>query len=132
MAPVAAPAATSAPANGPIQVTVGGKLFTVDLDGSTARVNGKSWSYAVGSATAAAQPSSPTGQGTPVKAELAGKVFKLVAQPGDTVAEGDVLLVLEALKMEMEVRAPMAGNVLEVPFKVGEAVAAGDTLVVLG
>ncbi len=50
---------------------------------------------------------------------------------GDHVAEGAVLAVVEAMKMETPVRAPFAGRVLEVPFPVGGPVAAGQTIVVL-
>ena len=72
----------------------------------------------------------PPGQ-VAVTAPLAGTVVSVAAAPGDQVAAGDELLVVEAMKMEHEVRAPRAGLVQEVPVAVGATVAAGVVLVVL-
>jgi acetyl/propionyl-CoA carboxylase alpha subunit/acetyl-CoA carboxylase carboxyltransferase component len=66
-----------------------------------------------------------------VTAPLAGTVVSVAAAPGDQVAAGDELLVVEAMKMEHEVRAPRAGLVQEVPVAVGATVAAGVVLVVV-
>ena len=66
-----------------------------------------------------------------VHAPLAGTVVSVSVEPGDPVAPGDELLVIEAMKMEHEVRAQAAGLVREVPAAVGATVAAGDVLVVL-
>jgi len=51
--------------------------------------------------------------------------------PGDRVDAGDLLAVVEAMKMETPLRAPFAGTVVEVPFAAGQPVSAGQTLVVL-
>lgn len=53
---------------------------------------------------------------------MLGKVFKLVAQPGQRVAEDETVLVLEAMKMEIEVVAPVAGTLVELKVGVGDAV----------
>jgi acetyl/propionyl-CoA carboxylase alpha subunit/acetyl-CoA carboxylase carboxyltransferase component len=66
-----------------------------------------------------------------VRAALAGTVVSVSVQPGDPVAPGDELLVIEAMKMEHEVRAQAAGLVREVPATVGVTVTAGEVLVVL-
>ena len=66
-----------------------------------------------------------------VRAPLAGTVVAVAVAPGDPVAQGDELLVIEAMKMEHEVRAQAAGLVREVPAAVGATVAAGEVLVVL-
>jgi acetyl/propionyl-CoA carboxylase alpha subunit/acetyl-CoA carboxylase carboxyltransferase component len=66
-----------------------------------------------------------------VRAPLTGTVVAVAVAPGDPVAAGDELLVIEAMKMEHEVRAQAAGLVREVPAAVGATVAAGDVLVVL-
>ena len=66
-----------------------------------------------------------------VRAPLAGTVVAVSVAPGDQVAQGDELVVIEAMKMEHEVRAQAAGLVREVPAAVGVTVAAGDALVVL-
>jgi acetyl/propionyl-CoA carboxylase alpha subunit/acetyl-CoA carboxylase carboxyltransferase component len=73
----------------------------------------------------------PAGDDAAVRAPLAGTVVAVAVAPGDPVAAGDELLVIEAMKMEHEVRAQAAGLVREVAAAVGATVAAGDILVVL-
>ena len=71
------------------------------------------------------------GDDAAVRAPLAGTVVAVAVAPGDPVAAGDELLVIEAMKMEHEVRAQAAGQVREVAAAVGATVAAGEVLVVL-
>ena len=66
-----------------------------------------------------------------IKAELVGNVWKIIAKPGDAVAEDQTLLILESMKMEIEVVAPRAGTVLEIRVKETEIVKEGQVLVVL-
>lgn len=68
---------------------------------------------------------------TEVKAELVGSVWKITSKPGDTVAEDDVLLILESMKMEIMVTAPRAGTVKEIRVKEKDVVKEGQVLVVL-
>jgi biotin carboxyl carrier protein len=68
---------------------------------------------------------------TEVKAELVGSVWKITSKPGDKVAEDDVLLILESMKMEISVTAPRAGTVREIRVKEAEVVKEGQVLVVL-
>jgi len=68
---------------------------------------------------------------TEVKAELVGSVWKITTQPGAQVAEDDVLLILESMKMEISVVAPRAGIVKEIRVKEAEVVKEGQVLVVL-
>jgi biotin carboxyl carrier protein len=68
---------------------------------------------------------------TEVKAELVGSVWKIVSKVGDNVAEEDVFLILESMKMEIPVTAPRAGTVKEIRVKEGEVVKEGQVLVVL-
>jgi len=68
---------------------------------------------------------------TEVKAELVGSVWKITTKPGDKVAEDDVLLILESMKMEISVMAPRAGTVHEIRVKEAEVVKEGQVLVVL-
>lgn len=68
---------------------------------------------------------------TQVNAPMAGNIWKVVASEGQTVAEGDVLLILEAMKMETEIRASQAGTVRNITVKAGDAVAVGDPLLIL-
>ena len=73
----------------------------------------------------------PPGGDDAVRAPLAGTVVAVAVEPGDPVAAGDELLVIEAMKMEHEVRAQATGLVREVAAAVGATVAAGEVLVVL-
>ena len=68
---------------------------------------------------------------TEVKAELVGSVWKITTGPGSQVAEDDVLLILESMKMEIAVTAPRAGNVKEIRVKEADVVKEGQVLVVL-
>ena len=66
-----------------------------------------------------------------VPAHITGTVWKIEKKPGDAVQPGDVLLILESMKMEMPVEAPEAGTVAEIRCKETEAVSEGQVLVVL-
>ncbi|MFN0147351.1 MAG: biotin/lipoyl-containing protein [Dehalococcoidia bacterium] len=66
-----------------------------------------------------------------VVAQIAGKVLRLVAAAGDTVKQGDVLLILEAMKMENEIKSPANGTVKEIPVTEGQRVSEGDTLAIV-
>ena len=116
----AAPAATS-PAGGPqaYSVRVNGKSFTVEVAAS-----GELSDIKPGSAA----PVASAGSGSAVAAVLAGNVFNVLVNEGDTVEEGQALLVLEAMKMETKVSAPAAGRVTQVCIKEGDVVAVGDDL----
>lgn len=69
--------------------------------------------------------------GSPVKAPLAGNIFRVLVTHGQQVAEGDTLLVLEAMKMETQVSAPSAGTIVSVNVNEGDVVAVGDVLLTL-
>ena len=66
-----------------------------------------------------------------VNAPVTGTVWKIEVAVGDTIREGDTVLVLEAMKMEMPVEAEDAGVVTEILCEEGQAVSEGDSLVVL-
>ena len=82
--------------------------------------------------SAPAAPAAAPAAGEPVPAPLAGNIFKVTVKPGDHVNQGDVIVILEAMKMETEVRASRAGAVVEVMVAEGDKVAVGDTLLTLG
>ncbi len=67
----------------------------------------------------------------PVHSPVAGNVWQLKARPGQQVAVGDELLVLEAMKMEISVRAETAGTVTTVACTEGRPVNAGDVLIAI-
>ena len=68
---------------------------------------------------------------TPVNAHITGTVWKIEVKVGDEVAEGQVCVIIESMKMEMPVEAPAAGQVETVHVAEGQAVGEGDTLVTL-
>ncbi len=67
-----------------------------------------------------------------VPAHITGTVWKIEKRVGDAVVEGDILIILESMKMEMPIEAPSAGTVKELRCKETEAVAEGQVLVVIG
>ena len=69
--------------------------------------------------------------GTTVSAPMPGNILKVAVQAGQTVKEGDLLVVLEAMKMENEIFAPKAGTVAAVNVTKGQSVDTGATMVVL-
>jgi biotin carboxyl carrier protein len=66
-----------------------------------------------------------------VNAHITGVVFQITAKPGDAVAAGDPVIVLESMKMEIPVEAPRAGTVREIKVAEGQTVQEGDTVAVL-
>ncbi len=83
-------------------------------------------------APAAAPAAAPSAGETAVKSPMPGNIFKVECKPGQAVKAGDVLVVLEAMKMEIEVSAPVDGTVKSVAATVGTAVNTDDLLVTLG
>lgn len=110
-------------------VRVNGQVFNVDVgpDGALGDIQ-----PSASPVVSAPQPSAAQSQGEPVTAPLAGNIFKVMVSPGEHVQEGDVLIVLEAMKMETEVRAAQAGTVQDVQVKEGDAVTVGMPLLHLG
>ncbi|MCU6613156.1 biotin/lipoyl-containing protein, partial [Klebsiella pneumoniae] len=115
-------------ASGVYTVEVEGKAFVVKVSdgGDVSQLTAAAPAPASAPAAAA-----PAGAGTPVSAPLAGTIWKVLASEGQTVAAGEVLLILEAMKMETEIRAAQAGTVRGIAVKAGDAVAVGDTLMTL-
>ena len=112
-------------------VEINNKKYEVAFEGGKATVNGRGVNYSIAESTGSpgGGASAATGEGKIVSAELAGQVLRVVASEGDSVEEGDVLLVLEALKMEIEVKSPCAGTVAAVIVAGDQQVAVGDALV---
>ena len=114
----------------------GSAVYTVELEGKAFVVKvseGGDISHVATTAPQAAPQAAPapaTG-GTPVTAPMAGNIWKVVATEVQTVAAGDVLFILEAMKMETEVKAAQAGTVRGICVKAGDAVAVGDIVMTL-
>lgn len=127
----AAPAA-QASASGEYTIKVNGKNYAVKLEGENkATVNGKTYDINV-KAGIESKAAASSGSGEEVKAGLPGNVLRIEVSEGDEVAEGDVLLVVEAMKMETEIKSPKAGVVQSVLVAQGDKVVSGQALVTLG
>ncbi|ROT99522.1 oxaloacetate decarboxylase subunit alpha [Marinobacter sp. R17] len=126
----AAPARASGPET--YTVSVNGKDYVVAVSegGEISQIQPHGTATATVSHAEASAPAA--GEGEPVNAPLGGNIFKVLVSPGQQVEEGDVLIILEAMKMETEVRSPKAGTVGEVFIKVGDAVAVGDEMLTIG
>ena len=118
------------PAGNGYTVTVNGKKYAVALEGGKATVNGKLFDFSVKEGIEA--KAADSGEGTPVKAALPGNVLKVLVSEGDSIAEGDVIAVVEAMKMETEIKSPVAGTVKSVEIEVGNKVQTGQVLVTVG
>ena len=66
-----------------------------------------------------------------IEAHITGTIWKIEVKPGDSVEEGQTLVIIESMKMEMPVEAPAAGKVESIAVAEGQAVDEGDTLIVL-
>ena len=133
-----APAAAAAPSNGPWTVTVNGTAYNVSANGSSVTVNGTPYNVtfgAAGSAPAAAAPAAaPTATvtgGVEVKAPVAGTLLRHVAAAGSSVKKGDTVIMIESMKMELEVKAPESGTI-NFTVQPGTQIQAGQVLATLG
>ena len=121
-----------------LKISVDNKNYEVDVEVAEPEATGHSRLQSVESAAvrtpiAAAPP--PAAHATSVteskvcRSPVSGIVASVTAQPGQTLQVGDVLLVLEAMKMETQVTAPVAGKVAAIKVKPGESVQSGQVLV---
>jgi len=110
----------------------------------TVEVEGKSYTVSVangGDISAIAENGVPStsssdvpvvgASGEPINAPLAGTVVKVLVQSGQSVAEGETIIILEAMKMETSISAPHAGTVVAIKVQSGDSCAVGDALVTL-
>ena len=113
-------------------VDVNGKKYVVAVSegGEISQIQGEGGAASAPAASSSA-PAPAAGEGEPLVAPLGGNIFKVLVSPGDAVEEGDVLIILEAMKMETEVRAPKAGTIGEVFIKVGDAVSPDDEMLTI-
>lgn len=128
------PTALSQPKGGAAVYTVEleGKAFVVKVSEGGDVTNIAPTTAPVAQQAVAPQSSSPQpAAGTPVTAPMSGNIWKVVATEGQTVAEGDVLLILEAMKMETEIRAAKGGVIRGITIKTGDTVTVGDTLMTI-
>ena len=128
------------------KVTLNGRTYEVEVEAGKAMLVNEYEAYAPAApapAAPAAAPAAATAAPAPaasvdiasgerVNAPMPGNILKVAVNPGDKVKSGQILVILEAMKMENEIVAPRAGTVAQVVVKVGEKVDTGAALVVLG
>ena len=132
-AEVAAPVAAATTDPDIYTVEVAGQAYVVRVtSGGDVTQLAASGAPATPAPTAMPTPATASSSaGTAIPAPLAGNVIKLLVNVGDTVAAGDVILILEAMKMETEIRSQASGRVVAVNVGVGDAVKVGDSLMAL-
>jgi len=111
-------------------VVVDGQKFSVQVaegsgDVQVVAVDGEE-------AVAAPTPNAPSGEGVEIKALLPGNVWKIVANPGQSVNEGDVIMILESMKMEIDVVAPTGGVLKSINVATNDKVVEGQVVAVIG
>ncbi len=113
-------------------ITVNGKAYDVSVE----EIGGAAPAAPVKAAPTpapapAAAPAAPAGEGTPVTAPMTGNILEVKVNVGDTVSEGQPVIVLEAMKMENDVPASKSGKVTSVSVKKGDTVNTGDVLLTI-
>jgi len=126
-----------------LKVTVDGKVYEVEVEVApeplqvlpTFMVQGAAATIPVGAAAGAAA-AEPASDGTPVneskvcRSPISGIVVKSNVRAGETIEKGDLLFVLEAMKMETEITTPIGGKVAEVKVSLGDSVKSGQVVLV--
>ncbi len=107
------------------QVTVNGTVYEVEVE----ELGEGSAPAPAAAAPAAPKPAAPKpGAGTPVSAPMQGTILKVAVTAGAAVKKGDLICLLEAMKMENEIFAPCDGTVTSVTVSAGQSVATGAVL----
>ena len=127
------------------KVTLNGRTYEVEVEAGKAMLVNEYEAYAPAAPAPAAPAAAPAAAAAPapaasvdiasgerVNAPMPGNILKVAVNAGDKVKAGQILVILEAMKMENEIVAPRAGTVAQVVVKVGEKVDTGAALVVLG
>jgi pyruvate carboxylase subunit B len=119
-------------------VKVNDKTYNVKLENGKAVVNGTAYNVDVqaaeaqaGGSQAGAGGASGSGESHRVEAPMPGLILRIEKNQGDTVQEGDLIMVMEAMKMETEIHAPTAGTISEIAVKQGDQLKAGELLAVI-
>ena len=118
-----------------LRITVNGVAYDVqveELGSDAAPVSAPAPAAAPAAAPKAAPKKAAAGAGEKVAAPMPGTIVSVNVTDGQAVKKGDVLVVLEAMKMENEIKSPKDGTVTGIAVNKGESVDTGATLVTIG
>ena len=115
-------------------VNVDGRVYRVEVapSGTLTSVTPASGSQTQAQPQTNSAAPSDSNSSQSIDAPLAGNVFKILVRNGDSVSEGDVVMILEAMKMETEIRSAYTGTVTDITVGEGDAVTSGQPLILLG
>jgi len=122
-------------ADGNYTVVVDGKKFSVQVAEGNADiqvVTPVATETPVAAPVAATPATTPNGAGTEIDASVNGNVWKILVNVGDKVEKGQVVAILEAMKMEIDIESPAAGTVQSISVKPNDAVEEGQTIAIIG
>ena len=119
-----------------VTITIGGSSYGIKIENGKAIVDGVSYDYSIkdGISQMTSTPTQATSSGaaTPVTAGLPGTVVKIVSPVGTQVSDGTTILIVEAMKMEVEIKSSVSGSVKEIKVKPGDSIVAGQELAIVG
>lgn len=121
-------------AGGAYTIKLNGKSYQAKVDDSgkiSVTINGKTYQPDISEGGDDSGVPAEASTGAVIPAPLAGNIFKVLVKEGERVEEGQVVMILEAMKMETEVSAAQSGTVSSVVVKEGDSVSVGDTLLTL-
>ncbi len=118
------------------KITVEGKTYEVEVEeiggtGAPVKIQAPAVQPAAPAPVSEPKKASTT-EGQQIPAPIPGKVWKITSKAGDKVKSGDVILILEAMKMENEISSPIDGEIKEILVSEGQSVNTGDALAVIG
>ncbi len=114
------------------RVSVNGTQYDVVVGPGDADISQITPLAATSSSPAAAPLAPATAGGTEIKAPLAGSIIDVLVAVGDSVSDGDPLVIVEAMKMETEIRASCSGKVLSIEIRKGDAIQSDQSLMTIG
>lgn len=119
-----------------VTITIGGSSYGIKIENGKAIVDGVIYDYSIkdGISQTTSTPTQATSSGaaTPVTAGLPGTVVKIVSPVGTQVSDGTTILIVEAMKMEVEIKSSISGSVKEIKVKPGDSIVAGQELAIVG
>lgn len=119
-----------------VTITIGGSSYGIKIENGKAIVDGVSYDYSIkdgiSQTTSTPTQSTSSGVATPITAGLPGTVVKIVSPVGTQVSDGTTILIVEAMKMEVEIKSSVSGSVKEIKVKPGDSIVAGQELAIVG